>query len=322
MQRRHLIACAALATLAPSLWAADAWPSRPINYIVPFPPGGNTDILGRLLAQKLAPVLKTNIIVDNKPGAGGTIGSDYVARQAPDGYTVIGGTISTHAINVSLYPKLGYDPVKSFVPVAMIGFAPLVLVVSSNSPYKTVAEFLAAARAKSGAITGASAGSGTSQHMALELLGYKLGSRFVHVPYKGSGPAIQDVMTGQVDAMFETTLVSGPFIQSGKLRVLAVSTAKRLDSFPQVPTMIEAGVAGFEVASWQALFAPAGTPAAVVARLHDETLSVLHQPDVQKRLITLGLNSSDMTPEQLGEFQKAEVVKWAQVIKAAGIKLD
>ena len=181
---------------------------------MPFPAGGTTDILGRLLAQKLGPALGTTVVIDNKGGAGGSVGSEVASRAPPDGYTLLGGTISSHAINVSLYPKLGYDPVKSFAPVALIGSNPVVLVVGQNSPYKTLQDVLAAARAKPRTLSSASAGSGTSQHLALELLGFKSGTQFIHVPYKGSGPAIQDVIGGQVDMMFDTTVVAGPHIQS------------------------------------------------------------------------------------------------------------
>ncbi|MGH8805228.1 MAG: Bug family tripartite tricarboxylate transporter substrate binding protein, partial [Polaromonas sp.] len=203
MQRRSLIhsalASAVVGALALPGWAQGIWPSKPITYIVPFPAGGTTDILARLIGQKLGPVLGTTLVIDNKGGAGGSVGSEVASRAPADGYTLLGGTISSHAINVSLYPKLGYDPVKSFSPVALIGTNPVVLVVGQNSPYKTLQDVLAAAKAKPKTISSASAGSGTSQHLSLELLGFKSGAQFIHVPYKGSGPAIQDVIGGQVD---------------------------------------------------------------------------------------------------------------------------
>ena len=312
-------AAAASAALAPA-WAQDKWPSKPITYVVPFPAGGTTDILARLIAQKLGPALGTTIIVDNKGGAGGSVGSEVASRAAPDGYTILGGTISSHAINVSLYPKIGYDPVKSFEPITLIGTNPTVLVVNQASPYKTLADVIAAAKAKK-PLSSASAGSGTSQHLSLELLKSKAGVDITHIPYKGSGPAIQDVIAGQVDMMFDTTVVAGPHIESGKLRALAVTSAKRLPNLPNVPTVAET-VPGYEVISWQALFAPAGTPKAIVERLHTEIAKILNDADMQDRLGKLGMQGADLSTDQISAFQKAEVAKWAAVIKAANIKLE
>jgi tripartite-type tricarboxylate transporter receptor subunit TctC len=320
--RRTLSLALALTTaLAP--WAAtaqDKWPSKPITYIVPFPASGTTDTLARLIGQKLGPVLGTTIVVDNRGGAGGSVGSEQASRAAPDGYTLLGGTISSHAINVSLYPKIGYDPVKSFAPIALIGTNPTVLVVNQASPYKTLADVIAAAKAKK-PLNSASAGSGTSQHLSLELLKSKAGIAITHIPYKGSGPAIQDVLAGQVDMMFDTTVVAGPHIESGALRALAVTSAKRLPNLPNVPTVAET-VPGYEVISWQAIFAPAGTPPAIVDRLHAEIAKILAEPEMRERLAKLGMQGAEMTPAQVGEFQKAEVAKWAQVIKTANIKLE
>ncbi|MBO9515872.1 MAG: tripartite tricarboxylate transporter substrate binding protein [Variovorax sp.] len=328
MQRRTLIqraiaagllAGGAFATL-PAL-AQGNWPTgKPITYLVPFAPGGNTDTLARLIAQPLGAALGTPVVIDNKAGAGGSVGSALAARAPADGTTIVGGTISSHAINVSLYPKIDYDPVKSFVPVAMLGSGPLVLVVPASSPYKTLDDVLAASKARSGGLSAASPGTGTSPHMALELLAFQSGVKFTHVPYKGSGPAVQDVIGGQVDMMFDTTLIVGPHIQSGKLRPIAVSSSKRLDSLPEVPTIAEAGQKGFDVGSWQAVFAPAGTPQPIVDRLHAEIMKIIATPEAQARLKSFGMLPSTMTPAELGAYQKAEVAKWAQVIKAAGIK--
>lgn len=326
MKRRSLIhsalASAAAGVVALPSWAQDKWPSKPVTYIVPFPAGGTTDILARLIGQKLGPALGTTIVIDNKGGAGGSIGSEIASRAPTDGYTLLGGTISSHAINVSLYPKLGYDPIKSFSPVVLIGSNPVVLVVGQNSPYKTLQDVLAAAKAKPKTISSASAGSGTSQHLSLELLGFKSGTQFIHVPYKGSGPAIQDVIGGQVDMMFDTTVVAGPHIQSGKVRALAVTSAQRLVSLPNVPTVAESGVPGFEVVSWQGIFVPAGTPRPIIDRLHNEVQKILQQPEMQDRLKALGMQPSTMTTDQVAAFQKAEVEKWAQVIKVANVKLE
>jgi len=331
MQRRTLIRTALATSLAAGLPVAFAqssnnWPTgKAITYLVPFPAGGTTDVLGRLIGQKLGTVLGTSVIIDNKGGAGGSVGSEVGARAAPDGFTLIGGTISSHAINVSLYPKIGYDPQKSFAPVTLIGTNPVVLVVNQASPYKTLKDVIAASKAKTGGLSSASAGTGTSQHLALELLAFKSGVKFTHIPYKGSGPAIQDVIGGQVDMMFDTTVVAGPHIQSGKLRAIAVTSSKRLASMPDVPTVAESGVPGlqdFEVVSWQAIFVPAGTPAPVVDRLHTEIRKILATPEMQDKLKGFGMEPTDLSTTQIAAFQKAEVEKWAQVIKAAGIKAD
>ena len=319
--RRTFAAATLAGSFAGPSWAQDKWPSKPITYIVPFPAGGTTDVLARLISQKLGAALGTTIVVDNKGGAGGSVGSEIASRAAPDGYTILGGTISSHAINVSLYPRIGYDPINSFVPITLIGTNPTVLVVNQASPYKSLQDVIAAAKAKK-PLNSASAGSGTSQHLSLELLKARAGIDITHIPYKGSGPAIQDVMAGQVDMMFDTTVVAGPHIESGRLRPLAVTSAKRLPSMPNVPTVAESGVPGYEVISWQAIFAPAGTPRPIVDRLHAEIGKILREPEFQERLGKLGMQGADMTTEQIAAFQKAEVAKWAQVIKAANIKLE
>lgn len=332
MQRRTLIHTAAMAAAACSglfslsVAAQSAWPTgKTISYMVPFAAGGTTDTLARLIGQQLGTALGTTVVVENKGGAAGSIGSEAAARSAPDGYTLLGGTVSSHAINVSLYPKLGYDPIKSFNPVTLIGTNPVVLVVAANSPYKTLKDVLAGAKGKQGGLSSASAGTGSSQHLAVELLAYKSGVKFTHIPYKGSGPAIQDVISGQVDMMFDTTVVAAPHIQSGKLRAIAVTSPQRLASMPDVPTVAESGVPelkDFQVQSWQAIFVPAGTPTPVVTRLHDEIRKILAQPDMQTRLKGFGMEPADMSVAQIAAFQKGEVEKWAQVIKAANIKVD
>jgi tripartite-type tricarboxylate transporter receptor subunit TctC len=325
MQRRTLIktlaGAAALAVL-PGLAQAQAWPSKPITYVVPFPPGGTTDVLARLIGVKLGAALGQTIVVENKPGAGGNVGSEIVAKAAPDGYTILGGTISSHSINVSLYPKLPYDPVTSFEPITLIGTNPNILVVNASSPYKSVQDITSALKAKPGSLSYASAGNGTSQHLSAELYKYMAGVDMVHIPYKGSGPAIQDVIGGQVPMMFDTSVVAGPHIESGRLRALAVTSSKRATAFPNVPTMAESGVPGYDVVSWQAIFAPAGTPRPIVDRLHAEIAKILQDPEVRDRLAKLGLDPSGMTPAELTAFQKAEIEKWAKVVKAANIKID
>jgi len=321
MHRRQFtffIAGTALAFTLPA-GAQGGWPSKPVTYVVPFPAGGTTDILARLLSEKLGAALGAVFVVDYRAGAGGGIGSAQVARAAADGYTIIGGTVGSHAINPAVYPNAGYDPVKSFAPVALIGTNPLVLAVGEQSPYKTLQQLLAAAKAKPGTITAASAGNGTSLHLSIELLGMQLGSSFVHVPYKGSGPAILGTLAGHTDMMFETTVAAAAHIKSGKLRALAVTSAKRLDSLPDVPPLAEA-VPGFEVTAWQGIFAPALTPAPIVDRLNQEVLKILMTDAFQQRLNSLGMQFVAMTPREFGAFQRSEVEKWAGVVKAANIK--
>jgi len=323
---RYQITCivgglfAMLPTAALSADAPEAWPTKRITYVVPFAPGGNTDTLARIISEKLTGTLGQPVIVDNKPGAGGNIGSDFVAKAKPDGYTILGGTISSHAINSSIYPKMPYDATKDFEPITLIASSPLVLAVPANSPYKTAKDLLAAAKAKPGDLTFASAGTGTSPHLAGELLKSVAHVDVTHVPYKGSGPAVTDLIAGHVQFMFDTALIVGPHIKAGKLRPLAVTSSKRVKTLPDVPTLVEAGVPGYEIGSWQAIFAPAGTPKPIVQKLNTSIVGVLKMPDVQERLAGLGMDTVAGTPDELGQFQKAEVVKWSKIVKEANIK--
>lgn len=312
----------AAAALPLSASAQPNWPGKPITYVVPFPPGGTTDTLARLIGQRLGQALGTTVVVENRPGAGGNIGSDYASKAAPDGYTILGGTISSHAINASLYPKMPYDVVKSFAPITLIGTNANVLVVSAGSPFKTVKDIVTEAKAKPDTLAFASAGNGTSQHLAGELFKSLAGIKITHIPYKGSGPAIQDVMAGQVPMMFDTTVVAAQHIDSGKLRALAVTSAQRIRSMPNVPTMAEAGVSGYELESWQAIFAPANTPKPIVDRLYKEISAIIKTPDMQARLEKLGMEPSGMSPGEFAAFQRSEIVKWAKVVKAADIRID
>jgi tripartite-type tricarboxylate transporter receptor subunit TctC len=330
MQRRTLVhtAIAAIATASSMAslpaFAQGTWPTgKAITYMVPFPPGGNTDTLARVIAPALATALGTPVVIDNKGGAGGSVGSAIASRAPADGYTLLGGTISSHSINGSLYTTpIGYDMVKSFAPIAMLGAAPLLLVVPVNSPMRTLDDVLKASRAKNGGLSSGSPGIGTSPHMALELLAAQSGVKFTHAPYKGSGPAVQDVIGGQLDMMFDTSLVVGPHILSGRLRPIAITGSQRVPSYPNVPTIAESGQKGFDMVSWQALFVPANTPQPVIDRLHAEVMKVVAQPDVQAKLKGFGMEPSNMTPAQLLAYQKAEVDKWAKIIKAANIKAE
>lgn len=302
--------------------AQEKWPNKTITYVVPFAAGGSTDVLGRLIGSKLGPALGTTVIVDNKPGAGGNIGSDFVAKAAPDGHTLVGGTISSHAINVSLYSKMPYDPIKSFKPVTLIGTLPNVLVVNANSPYRTVQDVINAAREKPDAVSFGSSGNGTSQHLAGELFKSMTKSQMLHVPYKGSAPAMQGLMGEQVTMVFENIIAAVPLIQSGRVRALAVTSGKRASSLPDVPTLSEAGLPGYEIVSWQAIFAPAGTPQPIVQRLSTEIAKIIQDPEVRPRLIALGIEPSGAGSAELGAFQKSEVGKWAELIKTAKIKVE
>ncbi|MES2972706.1 MAG: tripartite tricarboxylate transporter substrate binding protein [Pseudomonadota bacterium] len=328
MQRRTLIQSAIAAAVGGlqtvTAFAQGAWPTgKAITYVVPFPPGGNTDTLARLISQPLAAALGTPIVIDNKGGAGGSVGSAIASRAPADGYTILGGTISSHSINGSLYTTpIGYDMVRSFSPVAMLGVGALILTVPASSPLRTLDDVLKASRAKNGGLTSGSPGIGTSPHMALELLADQSGVKFTHAPYKGSGPAVQDLIGGQLDMMFDTSLIVGPHIQSGKLRPIAVTGSQRLSGYPNVPTIAESGQKGFDMVSWQAMFVPANTPQPVIDRLHAEVMKIIASPDVQARLKGFGMESSTMTPAQLSAYQKVEVDKWAKVIKAANIKAE
>lgn len=325
--KKIFVALSCVTTLAAGGWSASAmaqekWPNKVITYVVPFAAGGATDILARLISNKLGPALGTTVIVENKPGAGGNIGSDFVAKATPDGHVILGGTISSHAINTSLYANMPYDPVKSFEPVTLIGTLPNVLVVNANSPYKTVQDVIDAAKKKPDAVSFGSSGNGTSQHLSGELFESKTGTQMLHVPYKGSAPAMQALLAGDVDLVFENISAAVPLVESGKLRALAVTSAKRASGMPNVPTMAEAGLKDYEIVSWQAVFAPANTPKPVVKRLSEEIAKIIKEPEITSRLAGLGIEPSGAGPAELGRFQKEEVARWAELIKTAKIKAE
>jgi tripartite-type tricarboxylate transporter receptor subunit TctC len=320
-ESRRLIAAIALASIA-TLAQAQAWPSKPIKWVVPFAPGGTTDILARTVGEKLAVALGQPVIIENKPGAGGGVGAEYTAKAAPDGYTIMGGTISTHAINASLYKDLPYDPVKDFVAITLIARVPNMLVVNTAVPAKDVKELIALLKANPNKYSFASSGNGTSQHLSGELFKSMSGTEMQHIPYKGSPPALQDVMGGQVTMTFDNITTAWTLAKAGKLRALAVTTAKRSSIAPDVPTLAESGVPGFEVGSWQGVFAPAGTPPAIVKRLNAEIVKALNLPDVREKLGALGAEIVADSPEEFSALVKSEVVKWADVVKKSGAKVD
>jgi tripartite-type tricarboxylate transporter receptor subunit TctC len=325
MHRRRFGALGLSALAAASLpaLAQGQWPTgRPITWVVPYPPGGTTDILGRAIAQRLGASLGTTVIVDNKAGATGTIGSAFVARSTPDGYTLLGTSIGPQAIVPNLLQKMAYDPVGAFAPVTLIGTIPHVLVVGTAQPMRTVADLVAQAKARPEELSFASGGSGTILQMQGELLRLQTGTRMTHVPYKGDTPAIQDVLAGHATFMFAPVAAALPHIQSGRLRALAVTSAARLKSLPGVPTMGEAGFKDFVVEQWQAVYAPAGTPARVVQRLHQDIVRILKEPELVAMADKLGVTLVGSTPQQLADTQKADLAKWARVIQDANVKVD
>ena len=300
---------------------AQDFPSKPIRFIVPNPPGGASDITARVLGEKLSQRWGQAVVVENKPGAGAIIGTDFVAKAPPDGYTIL-LVPSSHAFNVSLYKKLPYDSVKDFAAVTQTANTPLVLAVNPSVPAKSVKELIAYAKANPGKLTYASSGSGTSLHLAAELFKSMAGVDIVHVPYKGSTAAHPDVMSGQVSMIFDTIPAVLPHIKSGKLRPLAVTGTKRSPLLPDLPTIAEAGLPGYAASSWGGVLAPAGTPKATIDKLNADLVAVLKMPDVQERLTGVGLEPVGSTPAEFEAFIKAEIAKWSKIIKEAGITAE
>ena len=299
--------------------SAQQYPTRPIRFIVPFPPGGGNDIVGRIVAQKLADGLGQPVVVDNRGGAGGTIGTDLTAKAPPDGHTVLINNISL-AVNATLFPKLPYDTLKDLAPVTMVGRQPNILVVHPSVPVKSVRELLALAKAKPRQINYGSGGVGTASHLATELLKLMAKVDMVHVPYKGLGPALTDLMGGQIQLIISTMASALPQVRAGKLRPLAVTTAKRSSFFPEVPTMDEAGVRGYEFNTWYGLLVPAGTPRTIIERLNKETAKVLASAVIKEQFTPQGLETAPSSPEEFGAYLKSEVEKWGKVVKASGAK--
>lgn len=323
MQRRNALKGLAgfgLAATTPWTLAQEGpWPSKPVSYVVPFTPGGSTDVIGRTLCDKLQAALGQPFVVDNKPGAAGAVGAAYVAKAKADGYTLFGGTISTHAINASLYKNLPYDPVRDFEPVALTAMLPNVLIVNPGLGVNTVQELIALLKKDAGKRTFASSGAGTSTHLAGEMFADLIGVQLTHVPYKGTPPAMTDVAAGLVPFMFDQMTAALPLVQAGKLKVIAVTTAKRMPTQPQLPTMIESGVPGFEMASWQAVYAPKGTPKSIVQKLNAEIKKILSMPDVKDKLSgQLGMEIVGSTPEELAAHMAREIPRWAELVKKSG----
>jgi tripartite-type tricarboxylate transporter receptor subunit TctC len=319
-------ACAALAALGLALASAgahaQAYPARPIRLVVPFPPGGSTDILARALGQKLTELWGQQVIVDNRPGAGGSIGAEAVAKAQADGYTLLMAHIGTLAVNPALYPKLGYDPAKDFAPVSMVAIVPNVLVVHPSVPAKTVTELVDYARKNPGKLNYSSGGNGSAAHLAMEYFKLQTKTDIVHVPYKGTVPAVTDLIAGQVSLTMTGAPAVMPHVQAGKLRALGVSSTARLDAFPQVPTIAESGVPGFDATQWYGVVAPAGTPADIVRKLGEAIVAIMGSKDMRDRLNNEGAIASATTPAQFATFIDAERARWGAVVKAAGMRPD
>ena len=323
--RRRIIASTAFLGFLlclPATAPAQSWPAKPIRVIVPFPPAGGTDVLTRQLAEKISAATKWTLVIDNKPGAGGNIGLDALAKSSPDGYTIGMGQTANLAINPSLYAKMPFDALKDFAPVGLVSAQPMVLVVSADSPYRSLADVVAAAKAKPDALTMASAGSGTVGHLAGELFARKAGVKFLHIPYKGASPAVTDLLGHQVDIMFANTQSVMTLVAAGKLRALAVSSAQRIKPLPAVPTISESGHKGFEAVTWSGLVAPAGTPADIIAKLNAEIAKTLARPDFLEKLTAEGSQPLGGSPQQFAEFLRAEHAKWGVAVRASGAKVD
>ena len=320
--RRRLLAASAIAALAPRLARAqtrqDAWPSRHVRLIVPFPPGGGTDAVGRILSTRLAEMWGQQIIIENRGGAGSNVGSEAGARAAPDGYTMLFAAFP-FATNRFIYRTIPYDPIADFAPITLIGTFPNIMVVPNTSPAKSVAEFITYAKANRGDITFGSSGIGTSPHLNGELFMRVAGIEMTHIPYRGAGPAITDLIPGRLTMMFNTSGSLMPHVQSGRLRALAVSSGKRFSAVPELPTVAESGLPGFDVSSWYGLLVPNKTPPAIVRKMNADAVSTMREPEIRKRLEGLGLEVVGSTPEQFGAFIKAEMDKWGPIIKAANI---
>jgi tripartite-type tricarboxylate transporter receptor subunit TctC len=318
--RRIALWLAAGACLAPfAAQAQTAYPDKPVRFIVPYPPGGGTDVIARIVQERFQQTLGQPIVIENRGGAAGSLGSDLAAKSAPDGYTVL-FTLSSHTINPAIYPKLPFNTVKDFEPIGTVASLPQILVANPQFPANTVAELTALAKAKPGALSFASVGNGSPGHLAGELYKLRTGTQLTHVPYRGGGPAVTDVMGGQVPLLWVSIPAAAQFVKTGKLKALAVSTTKRSAAFPDVPTMQEAGVADFEVDSWYAMFVPAKTPKPVIEKLNKALNTIVQQPDIREKLLAQGSEGVGGTPEALGRTVDDELARWGKLVKDANIK--
>jgi len=318
--RKLLLVLACCAAAAQAL--AQGYPAKPVKVVVPYPPGGGNDTLGRLFAIKLSERMGQQFVVENRPGAGAMIGTEAAAKSPPDGYTILLSSIATHALSPNLYARVPYDPIRDFAPITLLGIAPTVLVVNNDVPAKDLAELIAAAKAKPGGLAYASGGNGTPPHINAEVFKAVAGVDLLHVPFKGGGPALVDLMAGRVQVMLDTAASAMPHVRSGKLRALAISAPKRSPEYPDLPTFAEAGLPQYDTNAWYSMHAPAGTPPEVVRRLNAELVAILKDPDVVARFKQLTTDPVGNTPEEFAVYVKAELDKYARIIKAAGIRLD
>ena len=319
-----IAACCMMAFAVPAYAQSEAanFPDKPIKLVIPFPAGGTSDVLGRLVGDKLGQALGQTVVVENRAGASGNIGADYVARSNPDGYTLVLLDLGNLTISPSVYPNLPFDPVKDLAPVSMLAYSPHLLVTTNSFPANTQEEFAAYAKANKGKVNfAAAAGIGSAPHMAGVLFAQKSGIDWSYIPYKGGAQALTDLVGGQVDATMNGMVATYPHVKSGKIKLLAVSSSKRLPQLPDVPTVSEM-IPGFLTGSWQGVLAPAGTPKPVIEKLHAEMAKIVKMPDVQEKLATLGAEPIEMTPDEFGSWMKTQVTNWAEVVKTAGIKIE
>jgi tripartite-type tricarboxylate transporter receptor subunit TctC len=315
---KHATASALLIVLSVTVGRTQDYPTQPVRLVVPYAAGGGTDAMARYFAKGLEQRLGQPFIVENRGGSGTTLGAGYVARAAPDGYTIMLGTSSTYAIAISVYKKVPYDPTKDFAPIAMVAEVPFVLIVHPSLPVNSVMDLVRLAKSKPGTLNYASAGTGAQHHVSAELLKAMTGIEMNHVPYRGGGPALQDVVAGHIPIMFGDAGQVLPLVRAGKIKALAVTISRRLETMPDVPTMHEAGVTGYEASAWQAVVAPANTPAPIVAKLNKTLLDIVNAPETQKHFLDIGVRAVGSTPDELGAYIKSEIARWARVVEAAG----
>ena len=316
--------CATLADLLsfPLLAAEQAYPSKPIRLVVPFPAGGSLDVVARAIGQKLTEAWGQPVVIDNRPGAGGNIGADLVAKSAPDGYTILEGALSTHAVNVSLYGKMPYDPIKDFAPITLVAVTPNVLVLNASFPVNSVPELLAYARANPGKLSFGSGSNGSAGHLAGELFKTEAGVDMVHIPYKGGAPALQALLAGDTQLMFDNLANAATQLKAGKLKALAVTTAKRSSLMPELPTLSETGLPGFDIYTWWGFMAPAGTPKEIVAKWNAEVTRILNSPEMKAFFAQQGAEPAPDSPEQFAALIRSEISKYAKIVKQSGAKVD